>query len=176
MQKVKYSAELKEEVVRQVIPRSHTFINLARRLRVGDCLLFTWFKKFKAANEPDVIDDMNTAPALLLLLARKRFRLGSPQGSFWLWVPWSALTFVTFLYNSHSTTSVDHLTLYWIPLQLFVWSCFPDGMVILGAASPIGVFFFATYSAKVYFVWLFFPVHSEYWLLYKFYPLVWLWN
>ena len=176
MQQVKYSAEFKEEVVRQVIDRGHTVINLAKRLRIGDCLLFTCVKKFKAANEPVAIDDMSKAPALLFLLARKRFRLHSSQGLFWIWIAWSALAFVAFFYNSPSSTALERLALFWLPLQLFVWSCFTDATGRPGTANALWVFVTVAYSEAVYFVWIFFAVHCEYRLLYKFYPLVWLWQ
>ena len=52
MQRAKYTAEFKEEAVRQVIDRGHSVIDVAKRLGLGDGLLYTWVKKFKAANEP----------------------------------------------------------------------------------------------------------------------------
>ena len=50
MQRAKYTAEFKEEAVRQVIDRGHSVIDVAKRLGIGDGLLYTWVKKFKAAN------------------------------------------------------------------------------------------------------------------------------
>jgi hypothetical protein len=119
---------------------------------------------------------MNAVPALLLLLARKRFGLLSSQSSFWTWMAWGALAFVAILYVSPSSTAVDRLALYWIPLQLFVWSRFPDAMGRPGARNAFWVYAVILYSATVYVVWLFFAVHSEYWIPYKFYPMVWLWQ
>ena len=119
---------------------------------------------------------MNAVPALLLLLARKRFGLLSSQSSFWTWMAWGALAFVALLYVSPSSTAVDRLALYWIPLQLFVWSRFPDAMGRPGAKNAFWVYAVIAYSAAVYFVWLFFAVHNAYWIPYKFYPLVWLWQ
>ena len=60
MQKAKYTNEFKEEAVRQVIDRGHSVIDVAKRLGIGDGLLYTWVKKFKAANEPVAIDDMKS--------------------------------------------------------------------------------------------------------------------
>jgi transposase len=65
MQKAKYTAEFKEEAVRQVIDRGHSVIDVAKRLGIGDGLLYTWVKKFKAANEPVAIDDMKSMQAEL---------------------------------------------------------------------------------------------------------------
>jgi transposase len=60
MQKAKYTAEFKEEAFRQVIDIGHCVIDLAKRLGIGDSLLYTWVKNFKAANEPVAIDDMKS--------------------------------------------------------------------------------------------------------------------
>ena len=51
MQKAKYTTEFKEEAVRQVIDRGPSVIDVAKRLGIGDGLLYTWDKKFNAANE-----------------------------------------------------------------------------------------------------------------------------
>jgi putative transposase len=65
MQRAKYTAEFKEEAVIQVINRGHSIIDVAKRLGIGDGLLYTWVKKFKAANEPVAIDDMKSMHAEL---------------------------------------------------------------------------------------------------------------
>ena len=52
MQKAKYTAEFKEETVRQIIDRGHSVVDVAKRLGIGDGLMYTWVKKLKAANEP----------------------------------------------------------------------------------------------------------------------------
>jgi len=65
MQKAKYTAEFKEEAVRQVIDRGHSVIDVAKRLGIGDGLLYTWVKKFKVANEPVAIYDMKSMQAEL---------------------------------------------------------------------------------------------------------------
>ena len=54
-----------EYPVRQVIDRGHSVIDVAKRLGIGDGLLYTWVKKFKAANEPVAIDDMKSMQAEL---------------------------------------------------------------------------------------------------------------
>ena len=119
---------------------------------------------------------MNAIPAVLFLLFRKRFQMPPAQRSFWTWMSLGALAFVLLLYVSPSTTAVDRVALYWIPLQLFVWSRIPDAMGRPGAANAVWVYAVVAYSAVVYFVWLFFATHSLYWLPYQFYPWVWLWQ
>jgi hypothetical protein len=119
---------------------------------------------------------MNALPAALFLLFRKRFHLAPAQLSFWSWLSLSSIAFIGLLYVSPSSTAVDRVALYWIPLQLFVWSRVPDAMGRLGSSNAGWVFAVVAYSAMVHFVWLFFATHSVYWLPYQFYPWVWLWK
>ena len=119
---------------------------------------------------------MNALPAGLFLMLRKRFQLPQAQLSFWTWMAWGALAFVVLLYISPSSTAVDRVALYWIPLQLFVWSRLPDAMGRPGGTNAFWVYAVVGYSAAIYFVWLFYATHASYWLPYKFYPWVWLWQ
>ncbi len=43
----------------------HSVIDVAKRLGIGDGLLYTWVKKFKVANEPVAVDDMKSIQAEL---------------------------------------------------------------------------------------------------------------
>lgn len=119
---------------------------------------------------------MNALPATLFLLLRHRFQLSQAQRTFWIWMAWGALAFVVLFYISPSSTSVDRLALYWIPLQLFVWSRLPDAMGYPRSANTRWVYAVVGYSATVHFVWLFFADNAGSWLPYQFYPLVWLWE
>lgn len=117
---------------------------------------------------------MNAVPAILFLFFRKRFVLTAEQRSFWTWVALSALLLVVALKFSPSSTAVDRVALYWIPLQLFVFSHLPDILGRSNAKYAFWVSLIIAYSATVLFVWLFYGVHSNYWLPYQWYPWVWL--
>jgi hypothetical protein len=119
---------------------------------------------------------MNAIPASLFLLMRRRFILTGDMRIFWTWMSWGALGFVALLYISPSSTAVDRVALYWIPLQLFVLSRVPEAMSRQSPANTAWVFTIVIYSATVHFVWLFFGIHAAGWLPYKFYPWVWLWQ
>lgn len=119
---------------------------------------------------------MNALPAAVFLLLRKRFKLTQEQRTFWTWMAWGALAFIVLLYFSPSSTAVDRVALYWIPLQLFVWSRLPDAIGRPGGVNAFWVYAVVGYSAVVYFVWLVFATHSYLWLPYRFYPWVWLWR
>ena len=68
-----------------------------------------------------------------------------------------------------SSTAVDRLALYGMPIQLFVWSRLPD--VIGRGRSAVIVFGCVIYSSVVLVTWLLFATHSAYWLPYQLYPL-----
>jgi hypothetical protein len=113
---------------------------------------------------------MNAFPALLLLFYRKRFLFRVNEKATWMILAFLALLLVPALVLSPSSTAVDRLGLYLIPLQLMVFSRVPDSF----AKSERQANFFAlcvvVYSAGVQFVWLTFGTHAQYWLPYQLYP------
>lgn len=119
---------------------------------------------------------MNAVPALLFLVLRRRFVMPASDRSFWTWMSVAALAFVGLLLVSPSSTAVDRIALYWIPLQLFVLSRLPNALGPRNGRNRLWVGLVVVYSAAVLFVWLFFADHASYWLPYQFYPLVMLWN
>lgn len=118
---------------------------------------------------------MNAVPAALFLLFRKRFELSLEQRSFWSWMAWSALFLVVLLLVSPSSTAVDRIALYWIPLQLFVLSRLPNALGRRDGKNFLWVLAVLVYSAAVHFVWLFYADTAFAWIPYQFYPWVWLW-
>lgn len=119
---------------------------------------------------------MNAVPAALFLFLRNRFDLNLPQRSFWTWMSLGAIIFVMLLYLSPSSTAVDRVALYWIPLQLFVWSRLPDALGKGRGLKAAWVYAVVFYSTSVHFTWLFFAQTSFAWLPYKFQPWEWLWG
>lgn len=109
---------------------------------------------------------MNLLPALLLLLVRDDLRLRPEQRKLWLWMALSAVALAGWLLVSPSSTAVDRIGLYLIPLQLFVAARLPD-------AEPFGIdrdswpLLLLLFSGAVLFVWLNFAGHSQYWLPYR---------
>jgi transposase len=56
MKRTKYTAEFKEEAVKQVIDKGHTVVDVAKRLGIAEGVLYTWVSKFKKADEPESSD------------------------------------------------------------------------------------------------------------------------
>ena len=119
---------------------------------------------------------MNALPAALFLIFRKRFQLSPEQLPFWTWMAWSALLFIVLLIVSPSSTAVDRVALYWIPLQLFVLSRLPNALGQRAGKNAAWVYVVVAYSAAVHFVWLVYADTAFAWLPYQFYPWVWLWQ
>ena len=119
---------------------------------------------------------MNALPAAVFLYYRRQFVLSGLEQQFWTWMSLSGVLFVFLLMVSPSSTAVDRLALYWIPLQLFVLSRLPDAMGRSLAGAQRWVYMVVAYCFVVHFVWLFFATHASHWIPYRFYPWVWLWN
>jgi hypothetical protein len=118
---------------------------------------------------------MNAVPASIFLMLRKHFQLRPAQRTFWTWMAVGGLGFVAALTLSPSSTAVDRVALYWIPLQLFVWSRLPNAMGRpdgADGANELWVYAVVGYSATVHFVWLNYADFANYWLPYQFYPFV----
>lgn len=116
---------------------------------------------------------MNIVPAIIFLLYQKRFQLIEPQRQLWRNFSIAAVLMLALLFVLPSSTAVDRLALYIIPLQLFVLSRAPDAFPNRdGTRNTQLVLLVILYSALIQFVWLNFANHAEYWLPYQFYPLL----
>jgi len=113
---------------------------------------------------------MNAFPAGVFLLWRKRFQLSAASEGFWTWMSIGALMFLPMLKLSQSSTAVDRLALYWVPIQIFVLSRLPEAMCIGPRSEQLVRHVIVFYSFSVLFVWLSFGDHSFAWLPYRFYP------
>jgi hypothetical protein len=119
---------------------------------------------------------MNAVPGVFFLIFRKRFQLTLVQRSFWTWMSMTAMLFIVLLMVSPSSTAVDRVALYLIPLQLFVLSRLPNVLGQRDGKNPALVCAILAYSAVVHFVWLVFADTAFAWIPYQFYPWVWLWQ
>lgn len=119
---------------------------------------------------------MNAFPATLFLVFRRRFKLTNYEESFWSWMSISALFILIILFISPSSTAVDRMALYWIPLQLFVFSRLPQAMgnnLVIQYQYLLLIFI---YYLLIFYVWLFYAEYRNYWIPYKFLPLELIFN
>ena len=112
---------------------------------------------------------MNAVPAVIFLYFRRRFRLPEAERALWTWVSLMALGFMVFLGVSPSSTAVDRLALYMIPLQLFVFARLPDVLGSWGKHNLLPTAVIIFYYACIQFVWLNFAQNAYAWVPYRFY-------
>jgi hypothetical protein len=105
-------------------------------------------------------------PALVFLLFRRRFRLPPITERIWSLISLLAVLAAAGLFTVASSTAVDRLALYLIPLQLFVGSRLPDTR-LFGIPPGFWTQLLVAFSLAVLLVWLLFAGHSQYWLPYR---------
>jgi hypothetical protein len=110
---------------------------------------------------------MSLVPAALFFMFRKSLRFSPDEHLIWRNFSLAAFGFLVLLVVLPSSTAVDRLALYIMPLQLAVLSRVPG--TVIGALP--GKLLIIAYSFAVQFVWLNYAAHAEYWLPYRFYPL-----
>jgi hypothetical protein len=104
-------------------------------------------------------------PALLFLPNRRRFQLTPDTQRIWTLLSLLAVAAAIGLFTVASSTAVDRLALYLIPLQLFVGSRLPDTR-LFGIPPTTWNQLLIAFSFAVLIVWLLFAGHS-YWLPYR---------
>jgi hypothetical protein len=105
-------------------------------------------------------------PALLFLPNRRRFQLTPDTQRIWTLLSLLAVAAAIGLFTVASSTAVDRLALYLIPLQLFVGSRLPDTR-LFGIPPTTWNQLLIAFSFAVLIVWLLFAGHSSYWLPYR---------
>jgi hypothetical protein len=114
---------------------------------------------------------MNLPPALLFLRYRHYFGLQPEQLKIWTNFSYASFGAVLLLFTLSSSAAVDRLSLYLIPLQLFVLSRMPNVFQDRSGPNRQVVAMVIIYSALIQFVWLNFAQHAEYWVPYKVFPI-----
>jgi hypothetical protein len=112
---------------------------------------------------------MNVLPALLYLYFHRRFGGDEFDRRLWRNFSYAALAALMLLFLMESSTVVDRLALYLIPLQLVVFSRLPFAFAREGQPSGLLTLAVIGYSALVQFVWLTRATHADFWLPYRFY-------
>lgn len=110
---------------------------------------------------------MNAIAAVLFLLFRKRFALSEESTALWRWISMIALAlFAAYFVVPGSSTALDRLGLYLLPLQLLVFSSLPS---IAKSARTRTFIVFSTlgYFAAIQFVWLNYADNAYAWRPYS---------
>ena len=114
---------------------------------------------------------MNLLPSIILILLNKKFNLTREEYIFWNWMAFFSFIFLIILQFMPSSTAIDRLALYWIPIQIFVLNRIPNifkNSFINSLSATLAV---NLYSLLVLITWLNFAATSFAWLPYRFYPI-----
>ncbi len=109
---------------------------------------------------------MNLVPAVLFLLFRKKLRFEDGEANVWHYFSLASLLMPLLLFILPSSTVVDRLALYLIPLQLAVL----PRVTYLFKGQQAGRALIILYTMAVLFTWLNFAAHARYWIPYRIYP------
>lgn len=105
--------------------------------------------------------------ALLFFARRKRFEFSRFEDRIWFFFSIATFAALAFLVFTPSSTAVDRMSIYLMPLQLVILSRVP----FVYTSRYLGVALVGLYSFALQFVWLNFATHAKYWLPYQIYPL-----
>jgi len=109
---------------------------------------------------------MNFVPAVLFLMFRKRLQFDPHERRIWFYFSLAALAMPVLLVLLPSSTAVDRVALYLIPIQVAVL----PRLQYLFVRRGWGRFLVVLYATLVLFTWLNFAVHSQYWVPYRVHP------
>ena len=110
---------------------------------------------------------MEVLAAVIFLFKRKDFGFPSSDDRLWLYFSLASFAALVALVLTPSSTAVDRLSLYLMPLQMVILSRVP----FVYTERRTGVLLVTAYSFAVQFVWLNFAQHARFWVPYHFYPL-----
>lgn len=110
---------------------------------------------------------MSVLAASVFMLRRRAFAFPINEERIWTYFSLASFAALAALVVSPSSTAIDRLSLYLMPLQMVVLSRVP----FVYAGRRFGTALIAAYCFAVQFVWLNFAVHARYWIPYQFYPL-----
>ncbi|MDT0619868.1 EpsG family protein [Salinisphaera sp. P385] len=111
---------------------------------------------------------MNALPAAVFLLLHRRIPMTTEQRALWFWVSVFSLACLGLVMQA--PTAVDRMALYFIPLQLVVWSYLP--LRFVGSQRALVRYAILVFYGAVLFVWLNYATHAFAWLPYQFWPVV----
>jgi hypothetical protein len=119
---------------------------------------------------------LNLIPALGLIKWRNSIMWSNVEKNLWMTIALTSIGAFVWLLLSPSSTAVDRMSLYLMPIQIYFYTRLPD---LVGKTSALRgwVFSVVLFYALIQFVWLFFSNYSfSNWVPYQFYPIEWLFD
>ena len=110
---------------------------------------------------------MNAIAAVLFCIGAQRLQFDSLERAIWRNFTLVALGILVAYFLFPSSTALDRISLYLIPLQIAVLG----RLAFIGSSPTLGTLSVGLYLAVVQCVWLNFAQHARFWVPYHFYPL-----
>jgi hypothetical protein len=111
---------------------------------------------------------MNAVPCILFLLIRNQIPINKIEKQFWTLISLGGIALIFVLGVSPSSTAVDRVALYWIPIQIYLFSWMP--VALKRYIHPhIMILLTVAYYATVQFIWLNYADTAFAWLPYQLY-------
>lgn len=102
-------------------------------------------------------------PAILLLANKGKLGFSEYEEKVWRYIAFAACTLPFFLIATPSSTAVDRVALYLMPIQIVVLS----RAYLLFRSRSTGVLGVIAFSLLIQFTWLNFATHARWWLPYR---------
>lgn len=152
---------------------------LALTLLIGQVFLSSTFEIYvDRYSNPEIQSDgtifrilMSIVPSLIYLRFADRFDEPGHRRSFWRNMSLLALVSLPALILVPSSTALDRLSLYLVPLQAYVLGRAPATLSRSQRENKFLVTAIVSYLLLIMLVWLNFASHAEAWLPYQIYPL-----
>ena len=106
-------------------------------------------------------------PSLILLIWPHRFEFNTYQKNLWMWCARISVILFLLLIFTSASTAVDRLALYFLPIQMVIFSYLPEILYKRHEINHLIVSMVIMFYGFVQFVWLNFATFSIYWLPYN---------
>lgn len=107
---------------------------------------------------------MDVMPAVIFLVFRDRWKISNSERVLWIWISLFSIACLPAL--AFTSTAVDRMALYLLPIQMYVFGRIPALAVTTYARTRL-VTAIVAYYAAVQWVWLNLGVHATGWVPYK---------
>jgi hypothetical protein len=135
-----------------------------------DKLMTNYVESGYASSGAGIRVALNIPPAVIFLTFSRRFITSSQEKKLWRNFAVASLAAAVLLLFTSSTTAVDRLALYLIPLQMFVLGRMPAAFPQEGQSDRKLAIFVIIYAAAVQFVWLNYADNVNAWLPFRLVP------
>jgi hypothetical protein len=112
----------------------------------------------------------NSVTALLYLLFKRRFDAPKIEYKIWAGFSYAAILIQILYFFVTSNVSLDRVSVYILPLQVWVWSKVPTSFGAGRRTDLVLTTLVIAYSTAILWLWLAFANHSKYWVPYQIYP------